>query len=70
MRLRLITDGTRKHALVTEQGDVVGGVTHVRMDFGPHSKPVAEVTVTALEVELRDSSDVPSLRRPSGGRAE
>ena len=70
MRLRLISDGNRKHALVTEQGDVVGGVTHVRMDFGPHAKAVAEVTVTALEVELRDSSDVPSLRRPSRGRYE
>jgi hypothetical protein len=70
MRLRLISDGTRTHALVTEDGDVVAGVTHVRMDFRPHAKPVAEVTVTGLEVELRDSNDVPSVRRPSGGRYE
>jgi hypothetical protein len=68
MRLRLISDGGRAHALVTEQGDVVGNVTRVRMEFGAHSRPVAEVTVVGLEVELRDSSDVPSLRRPSGGR--
>jgi hypothetical protein len=68
VRLRLVSDGRRNHALVTEQGDVVRGVRHVTLDFDARERPRATVTIIDLEVELRHTDDVPSLGRPSGDR--
>lgn len=69
MNLRLITDGHMNHALVTEQGDIVGRVTNVSIEFGIQKRPVAHVTLFDLELELRPSDEVPRFGPQSAGRS-
>lgn len=58
MKLKLITDGKRRHAVVTEHGDVVRGVRSFDLHIRAHETPVATLQLI-VDVELRATEEVP-----------
>lgn len=65
MKLKLITDNDRVHAIVTEQGDIVTGVTDVQMRFGREAGRAgrsATLVLTGLEVVVVPTNEVPRVQ--------
>ena len=53
MRLRLATDGSRFHALMTESGELVEGVVAVSWRVeATRPAPVAVIEIAGVELEL------------------
>lgn len=65
MKLKLVTDNDRVHALTTADGKFIAGVNGVTLQYGPDAAPhgvKATVTLGKLEVEVVPTDKVPRAR--------